>query len=55
MIVTNCSSTRGFFDVAQHAGSYIRAARMVAEVLGKLFFMAIGGRDARVDRYLRNC
>ena len=54
MLFANCGCQSDLFDVAQQVGSNIRAAGMVAEVLGKLFFMAVRNRNAGVDRYLRN-
>jgi hypothetical protein len=54
MLFANCGCQSDLFDVAQQVGSNIRAAGMVAEVLGKLLFMAIGSRNAGLDRYLRN-
>jgi hypothetical protein len=54
MIFANCGCQSDLFDVAQEVGSDIRAAGMVAEVLGKLLFMAIRSRNAGVDGYLRN-
>jgi hypothetical protein len=54
VIVANCCDKADFFDVAQQVGSDIRAAGMVAKVLGERLFMTLRGLHAALDCYVRN-
>lgn len=54
MLVANSSDRVELRHASQHLGSNIRTARVITEKFCKQFFVSVGSREARLDRYLWN-
>jgi hypothetical protein len=54
VLFANCSAKAEFLHTSEHMRSNIGTVWMVAEIFRKLFFATVRGRDARLNRYLRN-
>jgi hypothetical protein len=54
VLIANCGTNADLLCVSEHTSSNIRAVRVVAEIFGKQFFVAIRTREARFNRYQRN-
>jgi hypothetical protein len=54
VLFANYGAKAHFLHASEQLGSNIRAARVVAEILNKLFFATFGIHKAGFDRYLGN-
>jgi hypothetical protein len=43
------------FGASEHAGRYVGAVGMIAEIFREVLFLPVWSLDACIDCYLRNC